>query len=130
MKPHRILLIEPNRDIADPLAELLRSIGKEVKVIQNVDVLISNTAFDQYDMIIADTDNFCSFNYDLAKRRREGEIKPLLYIIGCYCMQDRTKQLVQLGIDGIMIKPIEFDAMMFDIERVLMKATPELNGVN
>lgn len=121
MKSQRILLIEPNRDIADTIAELLRSIGKEVKVIQNVDVLISNTSFESYDMIIADTDNFCSFNFELAKRRRERQIKPLLYIIGCYCIQDRTRQLIQLGVDGVYVKPIDFDEMMFDIERVLMK---------
>lgn len=122
MKPHKILLIEPNQDIANTLSELLTSIGHQVKVIDNINVLLSNTSFDIYDMIIADTDNNCSINAELARRRHNGSIKAILYIIGCYCIQDRIKQLIQLGIDGIHIKPIDFHEMMFDIERVFMNA--------
>jgi len=122
MKPHKILLIEPNQDIANTLSELLTSIGHQVKVIDNINVLLSNTSFDIYDMIIADTDNNCSINAELARRRHNRSIKAILYVIGCYCIQDRIKQLIQLGIDGIHIKPIDFDEMMFDIERVFMNA--------
>lgn len=120
MKPQSILLIEPDPDIANTISELLRSIGKEVKVVSNINVLMSNTSFDIYDMIIVDTDNNCSINVELARRRRDKSIKAVIYVIGCYCIQDRVKQLIQLGIDGIHIKPIDFDEMMFDVERVLM----------
>lgn len=122
MKPHNILLIEPNRDIAETLTELLSSIGMQVKVVDNINVLLTNTSFDIYDMVIVDTDNNCSINAELARRRRNGNLKSLLYVIGCYCIQDRVKQLIQLGIDGVHIKPIDFDEMMFDIERVFLKS--------
>jgi DNA-binding response OmpR family regulator len=122
MKPQKILLIEPDQDIADTLSELLTSIGMNVKVVDNINVLLTNTTFDIYDMVIVDTDNNCSINAELARRRRSGSIKSFLYVIGCYCIQDRIKQLIQLGLDGVHIKPIDFDEMMFDIERVFLKS--------
>jgi DNA-binding response OmpR family regulator len=122
MKPQKILLIEPNQDIAETLTELLTSIGMQVKVVDNINVLLTNTSFDIYDMVIVDTDNNCSINGELARRRRNGNLNTLLYIVGCYCIQDRVKQLIQLGIDGVHIKPIDFDEMMFDIERVFLKS--------
>lgn len=73
------------------------------------------------DLVIADTDDNCELNQILATRKRKGQIRSLLYLIGCYCALDRRRQLIQLGIDGIYIKPIDFDELMFDIERVLLK---------
>lgn len=116
MKTRKILLIEPHPDIADAIEEILVSAGFQVRVTGNLDVLLSNTDFRGFDMIIADTENNCALNYEVARRRKHSFILSKVFLIGNYGISDKVKTLRDQGADGVFVKPLDFDVFISAIE--------------
>jgi two-component system, OmpR family, response regulator TctD len=119
MKTGSILLVEQEIDTAESLAELFATEGFSVKILHNLDVLFSKTSFSDYDLIIADTDNNCPINMELARRRGTGQIDTRLLLIACYCVMHKKSDYLRLGLDDIMAKPIDFDELTDTVKALL-----------
>ncbi|KPP97074.1 MAG: putative response regulator [Bacteroidetes bacterium HLUCCA01] len=118
MKPSRLFLIESNPDIRESLQDLLESEGFEVFSCSNLDILFTKTSFRSYDLIIADTDNQCELNQELARRRKNRDIDAPLFVISCYCVLNKEKYYIRHGLDGVVAKPLDFDVFLQQISEI------------
>ncbi|MCH8494386.1 MAG: response regulator [Balneolales bacterium] len=123
MKSHELFIIEPDPDIANSLQELFELEGYGVTLCSNLDVLLTRTNFQKYDMVIADTDSNCDFNFELAQRRKNRDIDTKLFVIACYCVIDREHLLIRKGLDGVLAKPLDFDILLKQVSDLLIEST-------
>jgi len=119
MKSCSILLVEREADTAESLTELFESEGFNVKTLSNLDILFSKTSFQDYDLIIADTDNNCPVNMELARRRNSGQIDTRLLVIACYCVMHKKQEYLRRGLDGVMTKPIDFEELASSVRELV-----------
>jgi DNA-binding NtrC family response regulator len=119
MKPRKLFLIEQNPDIGESLSDLFTSEGYEVVRSSNIHILFSKTSFRKYDIILADTDNNCEINRELAIRRKNREIDTPLFVIACYCVFNKEKFYIRMGLDGVHAKPLEFDVLLQQVEDII-----------
>ena len=110
----RILVVDDNRDAADSLAMLLRTVGNEVHTAYDgLEALRAAAAF-QPNVVLLDIGLPKLSGYETARRMREhhGGVDLVLVALTGWGQEDDRRRSKDAGFDHHMTKPVEFEALL------------------
>lgn len=111
--PHRILIIDDNRDAADSLAMLLRLAGHEVQTVYDGPRALALAEAYQPDLVLLDIGLPGMDGHEVAQRLRgeRGLGKATLVALTGYGTEEDRQQSKVSGFDYHLVKPVDFDAL-------------------
>ena len=125
-----ILLVDDNRDAAQPLAMLLEFEGHRVVVAYNGQAALQQAAQKRYDVVLLDIGLPDTDGYTLARKIRAIPIQSaakLVAVTGYGTAQDKTRAF-DAGFDQHIAKPIDCDLLIVELQQVALRASPVLSA--
>ena len=121
-KPLRVLIVDDNRDAADSIAELLRTLGHEATIAYDAESALSLCDGTCADLALLDIGLPGLDGCELARRlRRSGMDRARLVALTGFGTSDTRKRIDQAGFDQHVVKPISADALI-----ELLDTTPRI----
>lgn len=118
--PKRVLIVDDNRDSADPLALLLTLCGHEVRSLCDGAAAIDSARAFSPDLIVMDLGLPGLDGYAAARRLRQDGCAARLTAITGYGRPEDRRRAEDAGFDDFLIKPID----PRDLERLLREPPP------
>jgi signal transduction histidine kinase len=106
---HRVLVVDDNRDAADSLALLLRSLGHEVRTAYDGEQALLLAPSFAADMVLLDIGLPQMNGFEVARRlRSDGSAARLVALTG-YGQPEDLRLSREAGFDAHLVKPVDFD---------------------
>jgi DNA-binding response OmpR family regulator len=119
MKPHRILLVEPDTATCGSIAAVLEDARFIVAASDDLQILQHLDTFIQVDLVIvdldADTRRIPTILDLLENPRYAGRILPVI----CCCVDDHATCLLKNGSGPVLVKPIDLDELLAAVDAML-----------
>ena len=111
--PRRILVVDDNRDSADSLAMLLRTIGHEVNTAYDGLEAVEAAAMLQPDVILLDIGMPRLDGYEAGRRIREQQRRNDLTLVALtgWGQEEDRRRSEEAGFDSHLVKPVELAAL-------------------
>lgn len=114
-KQLRILVVDDNRDAANSLASLLASRNHQVQAKYDGESSIAEARRFQPDVVLLDIGLPGMSGYEVARRLRDGNDRPILIAVTGYGQEEDRRLSSEAGFDFHLVKPIDFT----ELERLL-----------
>jgi len=125
----RILLVEDHQELAETIADVLRSEGLAVDVALDGHAALEHTGSYSYDVIVLDRDLPGVHGDEVCRRLvAEGSGSRVLMLTAAGSVEDRVDGLV-LGADDYLPKPFAFTELIARIRAVCRRSGPPLPTV-
>ena len=125
-----ILLVDDNRDAAQPLAMLLEFEGHRVVVAYNGQAALQQAAQKRFDVVLLDIGLPDTDGYTLARKIRAIPIQSaakLVAVTGYGTAQDKARAF-DAGFDQHIAKPIDCDLLLVELQQIALRASPVLRA--
>ena len=112
--PRKILVVDDNRDAADSLAQLLRTVGHDVAIAYDAGAAVNATSTFRPDTVLLDIGMPVIDGYAAAKSIRgqpNGTDMLLVAMTGWGQPEDKRRAL-EAGFDTHLVKPVSLDALL------------------
>ncbi|SIT45916.1 PAS/PAC sensor hybrid histidine kinase [Paraburkholderia ribeironis] len=110
-----VLLIEDHVDTAEVMAQLIRSLGHEVKVVGRVDDALAATQLQVFDLIVSDVGLPDGTGLDFIRAFREHSDAPAVALTGFGTDED-VRRCMGAGFTSHLTKPVNFGQLETMIE--------------
>lgn len=121
-----ILYAEDDRDIAKTIINYLSKLFKEVVYAENGEEALNLYKQGDYDIVITDINMPKMTGLDLIKEIKEININQNVIIISAHSDSSNFISSIKLGVDGYIIKPINYD----DMNQLLYKLSTKIKKFN
>ncbi len=111
MKPVRILLIEPDKDLCGSIAATLHDAGHVVVTMNDLGVLAHLDTFIQIDLIIVDLDGDAKLVSTIESLMSNPRYRNRILAVICYCIDDHVPRLKRAGAGNVILKPLDLDEL-------------------
>ena len=123
MKPVRILLLEPDKDLCGTISSVLQDAGYVVVTMNDLGVLAHLDTFIQIDLIIVDVDGDADRIPDVEAIMRNPRYSHRIVAVLCYCINDHAPRLQRAGAGHVIMKPLDLDELDRMIKSVFVAAS-------
>jgi DNA-binding response OmpR family regulator len=125
----RILLVEDHVDLAETVADVLRSEGMAVDVALDGQAALEHAGIYPYDVIVLDRDLPGVHGDDVCRRLvADGSASRVLMLTAAGGVEDRVDGL-QLGADDYLPKPFAFSELIARIRALCRRSGPPLPAI-
>jgi DNA-binding response OmpR family regulator len=107
----RILVVDDHMDASETLAILLRAAGHDVMVARDGVSALQNAGTFDPDVVFLDIGLPGMNGFEVARRLREKDQKPIVVAISGYGSHLDRKQAQDVGIEHYFIKPVGLDTL-------------------
>ena len=124
----RILLVDDEAELSDPLSRVLTREGYEVDAVYNGEEGSNLAAQSSYDLLILDWMLPGKSGLEICQQlRRDGKTTPVLFLTAKDTVDDRVQGL-DAGADDYLVKPFELRELLARVRALLRRSpTAELN---
>ncbi len=125
--PHRILVVDDNRDAEESMSVLLKLMGADVSAAHDGLEALEVAAIFRPQVVLLDIGMPKLHGYDTARRFRQeewGKEIVLVALTGWGREEDR-RRAEEAGFDGHLIKPVQVSALRQLLERLLDRTPPQ-----
>lgn len=123
-KSLRILLADDNIDLAEALAEFLRSEGHEVETVHDGEAALSESLSGRFQVVLLDIGLPNLNGYEIARRVRASKVPGVtLYAVTGYGQERDRFEATKAGFDGHLVKPVDYDIL----RQLLFDATSQIS---
>jgi DNA-binding response OmpR family regulator len=123
MKPVRILLLEPDKDLCGTISSVLQDAGYVVVTMNDLGVLAHLDTFIQIDLIVVDVDGDADRIPDVEALMRHPRYAHRIVTVMCYCISDHAPRLQRAGSGHVIMKPLDLDELDRMIKSVFVAAS-------
>ncbi len=119
----RVLIVDDDEKSRMVFDGLLRSLGFETVFASDGEDAIDTLAFDSgFDLIVTDLIMPHMTGFDFTRKLKEFPRTSVIPVIATSAYHDwrRTNDKQELAVDGFIVKPVERDALVKEVDRVLM----------
>lgn len=123
IKKKRVLIVDDDEQSRKIFDGLLRSLGFETVFATDGEDAIDTLAFDSgFDLIVTDLIMPHMTGFDFTRKLKEFPRTGRIPVIGTSVYSDwhRTIDKQDLAVDGFINKPVEREALVMEVDRVLM----------
>jgi DNA-binding response OmpR family regulator len=125
----RLLIVEDENEIADPLKVALEKRGFAVDLADNGKTGLQKAQINEYDCLILDLNLPKLDGIEVAKQlRSDGSSVPIL-MLTARTSQNNINEGLEIGADDYLTKPFDFKELLLRIKAVIKRSTPEKNVV-
>ncbi len=123
----KILLVEDHEELWDFLSRRLRRHGFEVALAHDGQQALDQTQAEQPDVVLLDMDLPVMDGWTVARRLREDPVHARTAIIAltAHAMAGDRARALEAGCDDYHSKPVDFPALLLQIDDVLLRREEE-----
>jgi two-component system, chemotaxis family, CheB/CheR fusion protein len=109
----RILVVDDNRDAADSLAKLIRSLGHEVKTVYDGHAALEEATTFQPDMALVDIGMPGIDGYEtvMQLRQRRGNVHLIVIAVTAWTRDEDKRRAYDAGFDLHVAKPVDVEQL-------------------
>jgi CheY-like chemotaxis protein len=125
--PHRILVVDDNRDAAESMRILLKLMGAEVRAAFDGLESLELAATFRPQVVLLDIGMPKLHGYDTARRFRQEEWGRAIVIVALtgWGREEDRRRAEEAGFDGHLTKPVQASDLRELVERLLDRAPPQ-----
>jgi CheY-like chemotaxis protein len=116
MSPLRILLVDDSELVLMVLSELFITYGNEVASALSGAEALEKLSAEKFDCIISDYHMPSMDGLELLKRVRERDRKIVFLLMTGTWSEEIEKEALDLGADGVISKPIDFNEILAKVQ--------------
>lgn len=122
----RVLLVEDHEELAETVADVLRSEGMAVDLVFDGDTALRRAEVNRYDVVVLDRDVPVLHGEDVCRSLvRDGSESRVLMLTAADSVEDRVDGL-ELGADDYLTKPFAFTELVARIRALCRRSGPPL----
>ncbi len=126
----RILLVDDETELSDPLSRILLQEGYQVDIADNGAVGMEMAVSNQYDLLILDWMLPHKSGLEICRQVRSLSLStPVLFLTAKDTIDDRVDGL-DAGADDYLVKPFELRELLARVRALLRRGTPETTTGN
>lgn len=107
-----ILVVEDDEILLSQLVNLLKKFFYKVDVASNGQEALNCLAERNYDLIITDLSMPQIDGFTLIEKIRQNDAEQIILVLSAYSDNDNLLQLINMGIDGFLLKPVNIDIVI------------------
>lgn len=107
----RVLVVDDNKDAADPLATLLAIEGHEVKAVYTAEAGLEQIDLFKPDLVLLDIGLPRMSGYQVVQRIKAAHPEIAVAALSGYGRLEDKQQAVTCGFDAYLVKPVDFDTL-------------------
>jgi CheY-like chemotaxis protein len=111
MKPVRILLLEPDKDLCGTISPVLQDAGYVVVTMNDLGVLAHLDTFIQIDLIMVDIDGNADRISEVEALMNHPRYRHRILVVLCDCIKDQAPRLYRAGSGHVILKPFDKDLL-------------------
>ena len=115
----RILIVDEDENVTIPFQKIFQNSGVSVEITSTGQQALEKTEKSDYDLLLIDINLSDIRGYDVIKTIREKNSDINILVITCDPHFSDAIDAIDLGIDEILLKPIEIDEIKQVTERLL-----------
>ncbi|WP_304544879.1 response regulator [Sulfurimonas microaerophilic] len=107
-----ILVVEDDEVLLSQLVKLLKKFFNRVDIASNGIEALNRISERDYDLIITDLVMPLLDGFSLIEKIRQNNSEQLILVLSAYSDNENLLQLIDMGIDGFLLKPVNIDVVM------------------
>lgn len=120
-----VLYVEDDPLLQETIAEYLRMLFKNVSVAQNGLMGLELYKNEKFDIVITDINMPKMDGLEMATKIKDSDPEQHIVIVSAYKDVDNYIEAIRLGVDGYVLKPVEYD----QINAILFKVAAQIHNV-
>ncbi|QHG92020.1 GGDEF domain-containing response regulator [Sulfurimonas sp. CVO] len=114
-----VLIVEDEEDIREHIAKILSKLFHKVSIACDGSEALLMYETDKYDIIITDLKMQKKDGLELSKEILQTDPDQQIIIVSAYKENDKLLELINMGIAGFLIKPVDIDIMLEKIYTIM-----------
>ena len=121
----RLLIVEDENEIAEPLKTALEKRGFAVDLANDGKEGLDKAMINNYDCLVLDLNLPKLDGIEVAKKLRSEENSVPILMLTARTSQENINQGFEIGTDDYLTKPFDFKELLYRIQALIKRSTPE-----
>lgn len=117
----KILISDDDRDMLNLLRFILSDEGYEIETAENGEEAIQKISQNKYQLMLLDYDLRDMTGFDVIKYMKDHNISSKIIMISGHSKNELKPKTVELGVDKLMSKPFEVQALLENVNSIAQK---------
>lgn len=117
----KILISDDDRDMLNLLRFILSGEGYEIETASNGEEAIKKISQNEYELMLLDYDLRDMTGFDVIKYMKDHNISSKIIMISGHSKNELRPQTIELGVDKLMSKPFEVQALLENVNSMAEK---------